>query len=53
MSKKKYESQDERQLKVHSPNGWLTKCDGLYMLGPGSGTISRYGLVGVGMALLE
>ena len=26
-------------------------CDGLYMLGPGSGTIRRYDLVGVGMSL--
>ena len=26
---------------------------GLYMLSSGSGTIRRYGLVGVGMALLE
>jgi hypothetical protein len=28
-------------------------CDGLYMVGPGSGTISRCGPVGVGVALLE
>ena len=28
-------------------------CDGLNMLGPGSGTIGRCGLVGVGVALLE
>ena len=28
-------------------------CDGLNMLGPGSGTIRRCGLVGVGVALLE
>jgi hypothetical protein len=27
-------------------------CDGLYMLSQGSGTIRRYGPVGVGMALL-
>ena len=27
----------------------MTSCDGLYMLDPGSGTIKRYGLVGVGM----
>ena len=27
--------------------------DGLYLLGPGSGTIFRCGLVGVGVALLE
>ena len=26
-------------------------CDGLHMLGPGSGTIRRYGPVGVGVAL--
>jgi hypothetical protein len=28
-------------------------CGGLYMLGPGSGTIWRCGLVGVGVALKE
>jgi hypothetical protein len=28
-------------------------CDGLYMLGPGSGTIRRCGPVEVGVALLE
>jgi hypothetical protein len=28
-------------------------CAGLYMLGPGSNTISGCGLVGVGVALLE
>ena len=28
-------------------------CYGLYMLGPGSGTIKRCGPVGVGVALLE
>ena len=27
--------------------------DGLYMFGPGSGTISRYGSVGIGVVLLE
>jgi hypothetical protein len=26
-------------------------CDGLYTLGPGSGTVGRCGLVGVGVAL--
>ena len=26
-------------------------CDGLYILGPGSGTIRRCGLVGVGVSL--
>ena len=31
----------------------LAHCHGLYMLGPGSGTIKRCGLVGGGMALLE
>jgi hypothetical protein len=29
----------------------VTACDGLYMLGPGSGTIWRCGLVGIGMLL--
>ena len=31
----------------------MTFLDGLYMLGPWSGTISRYGFVGVGVILLE
>jgi hypothetical protein len=26
-------------------------CDGMYMLGPGSGTIRRCGLVGIGVSL--
>ena len=30
-----------------------TTCDGLSMLSPGSGTIRRCGLVGVGVTLLE
>ena len=30
---------------------WVTQCDGLYMLGPGNGTISRCGLVGIGVSL--
>jgi hypothetical protein len=29
----------------------MTHCDGLYMFGPGSGTIRRCGLVGVGVSL--
>jgi hypothetical protein len=37
------------------PSEGVTKikgvCDGLYMLGPGSGTVGRCGLVGVGVAL--
>ena len=33
---------------------WLhSKCDGLYMHGPGSGTTRRCGPVGVGVASLE
>ena len=32
--------------------GLLACCDGLYLLGPGSGTIRR-GLVGAGVALLD
>ena len=31
----------------------VRKCGGLYMFGPGSGTIRRCGLVGVGVALLK
>ena len=33
--------------------GQGVECGGLNMLGPGSGTIRRRGLVGVGVALLE
>jgi hypothetical protein len=29
----------------------LVDCDGLYMLGPGSGIVGRCGLVGVGVSL--
>jgi hypothetical protein len=29
----------------------LLVCDGLYMLGPGNGTIKRCGSVGVGVSL--
>jgi hypothetical protein len=31
----------------------IVDCGGVNMLGPGCGTIRRYGLVGVGVALLE
>ena len=41
-------SLDSRELKTNESN-----CDSLYVLGPGSGTIGRCGLVGVGVALLE
>ena len=34
-----------------NPGGSLVKCDGLYMLGPGSSAIRRCGLVGVGVSL--
>ena len=33
--------------------GQGVECDGLNMLGPGSGTTRRCGLAGVGVALLE
>jgi hypothetical protein len=33
--------------------GQGVECAGLNMLGPGSGTIKRYDLVGVGMVVLE
>jgi hypothetical protein len=32
---------------------YYTSCDGLYILGPGSGTIWRCGLVGIGVTRLE
>ena len=31
----------------------ISKCDGLYVLGSGSGTIRKCGFIGVGVALLE
>ena len=31
--------------------GQGVECDDLYILGPGSGTIRRYGLVEIGMSL--
>ena len=31
----------------------LAQCGGLYMLGPGSGTVWKCGLFGIGIALLE
>ena len=47
------------QVRVQSPENqeaWLCEiklgpCDALYMLGPGSGTVGRCGLVGVGVSL--
>jgi hypothetical protein len=33
--------------------GGDTHCGGLNMLGPGSGTVRRFGLVRAGVALLE
>ena len=41
-------------LQVNHKNTNRTKgvCDGLYILGPGSGIIWRCGLVGVGVSLL-
>ena len=36
--------------RVRKDEGW---CDGLYILGPGSGTIWRCGLVGIGVTWLE
>jgi hypothetical protein len=35
------------------PSMYVSVYGGLYMLGPGSGSIRRYGLVGVGVSLLE
>jgi hypothetical protein len=37
----------------HSCARTLTPCHGLYILGPGSGTIWRCGLVGIGVTWLE
>jgi hypothetical protein len=37
----------------HCPCPSMTHCGGLNMLGPGSATVRRCGLVGVGMVLLE
>jgi hypothetical protein len=43
---------DDRHVCIHSLSA-LGYCDGLYMLGPGSGTFRKCDLVGVGVALLE
>jgi hypothetical protein len=40
----------KRHNSISQPN---TGCDGLYMLGPGNGTIRGYGPAGVGVAFLE
>jgi hypothetical protein len=44
-------------ISSHDPTDLLRKvhdwCDGLYILGPGSGTIWRCGLVGIGVTWLE
>ena len=37
-------------LKKGSAIPWLWVCGGLNILGPGSGTIKRYDLVGLGMS---
>jgi hypothetical protein len=42
--------------RYYSPTSYMTSicaCGGLNMLGPGSGTVRRCGLIGVGVALLE
>ena len=49
--RRKRDQQTERERKRQRQTE--RQCDSLYMLGPGSGTIWKYGLVGVGMALLE
>jgi len=42
-----------RNLKARGYLASFDPCDGLNMLAQGSGTIRRFGLVGVGVALLE
>ena len=34
-----------------SPSVFSHNCGGLYMLGPGHGTIRRFGLAGIGVSL--
>jgi hypothetical protein len=41
----------QRQIGSKCAHGSQCDCDGLYMLGPGSGAIRRCGLVGVGVSL--
>ena len=45
--------QDKEAVKGCGLVGSYHYCGGVDMLGPGSSTIKRYGLVGVGVALLE
>jgi hypothetical protein len=40
-----------RHMFEQAYGGQGVKCDGLYMLGPGSGRIRRCGFVGVGVSL--
>jgi hypothetical protein len=40
-----------RRMEIEESMG--ASCGGLNVLGPGSGTVRRCGLVGVGVALLE
>jgi hypothetical protein len=42
---------DPHVLFEQAYGGQGVECDGLYMLGLGSGTIRRYGLVGIGVSL--
>jgi hypothetical protein len=37
----------------HLSGKFFIHCDGLYIFGPGSGTIWRCGLVGIGVTWLE
>jgi hypothetical protein len=40
-----------RHIFEQAYGGQGVECDGLYMLGPGGGTIRMYGLVGLGASL--
>ena len=46
-------SEEKGKRDGRGPEGEEGGCDGLYTLGPGSGTIRRYGPVPVGMAFFE
>jgi hypothetical protein len=53
VEKRMQESEEWAFIHSHLHPSSVPKCGGLYMLGPGSGTIRRCGLVEVGVALLE
>jgi hypothetical protein len=53
MKQQKQAKNKTKQNKTKKQTHTQTHCDGLYVLGPGSGTIWRCGLDGIGVTWLE